>query len=210
MVDLLASFIPSIVDSFSKEKVNGVPTPQGYGGLEGGKEYSAFMDGAFPGTTAWERLGASTPVGPVEAAKKGSDTQERMQGKELFTRRSVADLQARAQVLSALGPTSPMAARSVLDMLYGRSGSDYDTHTKQGRDKTPSEIAKTEAEADRTNITNTATRPFSKLLDKGAEGIMAMTDWAGSKAGKAYADAEDLYNRARGHYQGHRRRHNGI
>lgn len=129
-------------DAFA-DKIQGIPTPQDLSGYEAGSYARDYYDAAFPGTTAFERLGSQSPA-PAEVAAK---SQEKLQRRELANRIDTAKLAARAQVLSASSPYGAVANQSLLDQLEGGIGSDYDTPSKQGRDELPSKISQRSADA---------------------------------------------------------------
>jgi len=164
---LAAAAVPFIADKIfggDDDKVPGVPTPS-----ELGKQQAEYFDGAYPGTTPWERLGATSNMSGMQNADFTKQTEMKMQSRELQNRSQVARYNARAQVIAALGGVSPIAARSAVDLLESGSGEDYDTNTRQGRDRMPSEVGKNEAAAryDRAGASETEARlPYAKSKAK--------------------------------------------
>lgn len=146
---LLAAAAPFIIDKIAggkDEKVPGIPTPEEGSAI--GQARLSEMDAAFPGTTAWERLGTSSNQAGAPAAGEAARSAQIMQARELSNRSSVADSTNRAHILAAAGSVSPMAASSLLDMYNGGRGSSYDTLTQQGREGLPSHIRKTESDSE--------------------------------------------------------------
>lgn len=81
-------------------------------GEAAGKYAKSYYDKAFPGSSTWDRLGASNPSGQNAQAS----AQERMQTKELKTRKDIARLQTNAQIKSALiSSEAPMRQASVAE-----------------------------------------------------------------------------------------------
>lgn len=122
-------------------KVFGVPTPDDpLQGSDRGLEQLEYMDTAFPGTTPWERLGAS---GSGNASQAAADVSARsaqyMQRKELSNARSIARDTNRASIISSTAGLGPVARDSSLGAYdYGPAPA-YDTPVQQGREKVDSE-----------------------------------------------------------------------
>lgn len=115
--------------NYGEQKILGIPAPQQpKTGAALGIDQRAAMDQAFPGTNPWERLGAPGYAGAgVEAAKQTGKVQQKMQDKELSTRRQIANIQADAHVQAAATSVGPRAVASALQTRRGARGEDYTT-----------------------------------------------------------------------------------
>lgn len=142
---LANAFIPgsgAILEAMDKPKVKGVPTPDG---AEVGRNAEQFFDAAYPGTSPWERLGATGSISSGGGvAEMETKVKQDMQQRDLDNQREVNDSTNRAHIIGALGSIGPNAVDGGLT-AYSRSGVGgtpaYDSFTQQGRDKTPAEIA---------------------------------------------------------------------
>lgn len=134
-------------------KVPGIPSP-GKTGAALGRDVRDYMNAAYPGTNPWEHLGAPGYAGSgVEAGKTAAAqqerqlrVQERMQEKELETRKDVAATQARATVISSGAAVGADAVNSLLGTLAGRSGREYTTAVTIAGRKVGAELRKLSAE----------------------------------------------------------------
>ncbi|AJK28292.1 putative minor spike protein [Eel River basin pequenovirus] len=129
MAEAAGSAVPAMT------KIAGIPLP-GHGAMAG-QDAAAFMDKAYPGTNPWERLGANAGAS-IGAAEKTTKSQERMQEKELATRKQVARIQAGATTEAAAIAHGPDAVTSI----SGRRVDPFDTRTQQDRERLPHEIGK--------------------------------------------------------------------
>jgi len=139
-----------VADELISRKVKGVPTPGvASGGSENGLDYRSFLDQAFPGTTPWERLGASTPAGAVSAASMNTQNEVKMQLRELDNRKELAEMNNRASIISAASPMGVKAVKSALDSYSGNafsSSDEYDNFVSQGRQRLAAELPNIKAE----------------------------------------------------------------
>lgn len=121
------------------DKVMGVPTPsiEDNSGYSGGTNYRDFLDGAFPGTTPVERLGANTPAGSNYTADSQAKSQQKMQEKELSTRSMISDRSNLAQVIAASANLGPEGLASAVGAYRGYGllkPEDYDNANRINRD----------------------------------------------------------------------------
>lgn len=145
-------------------KVFGIPTPNIGGvpmnngvpqnGLQIGDQARAYYDAAFPGTTPWERLGSPNSAGGLAQQAMQAANAEKLQDKQIAMQEKQLDLQetqvmgnlqleAQKNRITAMGYGSPYgveAARSMLDLAEGRSGSSYQTPTSIQSSKLPYEL----------------------------------------------------------------------
>lgn len=98
-----------------------------------------FLDRAYPGTTAAERIG-SNAGGSIGAGDLAGRRQEQMQQRELSNRKSIADQQARSQVISAYAPYGAKAAKEAVGTLGGGDMQEYVTAIGQAERKLPLEL----------------------------------------------------------------------
>lgn len=167
---LLAAAAPFIIDKIAggkDDKVPGIPTPEEGSAI--GQARLSEMDAAFPGTTAWERLGTSSNQAGAPAAGEAARSAQLMQDKELSNKTFITDKTNRANIISALGGVSPMAAASGLEHYERGTGSDYDTVTQQGTRKTPAEIARMRAEQRITHHRGTSDAARARLATEKAK-----------------------------------------
>lgn len=127
------------------DKIKGVPTPddKDASGMQG-EQYGQFMDKAFPGTTPWERLGAST--GGQPAANVGADTARAVEKAKFRQERTIADNANRAHIISATSPMGAAAVDSGLMKYAGIGG--FSKGFPGGADKVPSEVERNIAESE--------------------------------------------------------------
>jgi len=182
----IGNFAKNLIPGLINSKVTGVPTPQTRTGTEVGADYKGFLDTAYPGTTPWEQLGASSPMGAIQSGENSVKHQVKMQERELFNRSAlqtqtldnqsqVADQTNRAHIITSLGAVSPKAALQGLNLLNRQSKQvdPWDTQTQQHSQILPSQIKKTEAEGEkiknqvpRENVLGLASQGFNKIIDK--------------------------------------------
>ena len=168
-------------------KIAGIPMPGGATGAQLGKDAKAYFDKAFPGTNAWERLGSSYGGSSVEAAKQTTRAQERMQTKELATRKDIAEIGAEAQVQSSAIQFGGDAVAGVSRFRRDGSTPNYDTHSTiaakklaheirnidQDTRKKFSEEARNLVEAHKTGLQNKIEREYAKFAKAIAEARLA-------------------------------------
>ena len=122
-------------------KIPGIPGVGGASGRSLGRDARDYFDQAYPGTTAWERLGGSGYAGAgVESAKQTSEAAERMQSKELATRERVAKIQAEATTQSAAITHGPDALAGVREFRKSGVATPFETPTTIAATRLPSEI----------------------------------------------------------------------
>lgn len=133
-------------------KIPGIPTPADpIGPTESGLNAKMFMDSAYPGTNAWERLGAqgggASGVGnAVMDAKK----QFELQKSELIQRERIANNTNLSSVIASATPHGAQAMRSAARMLQtgGMDTPDYDNPQKLHRDTAGGKTEHSQAEID--------------------------------------------------------------
>ena len=99
------------------DKVMGLPSP--------GSQLKQTMDTAYPGTTAWDRLGGGGGGGQVGAAasaqrdvaKTAARTQMEVARTQQQTQRDVAARQSRAQVIGSIAPSMPGKLKDAMDAV---------------------------------------------------------------------------------------------
>lgn len=123
------------------DKIFGVPTPPT--GAELGETQKAFMDAAYPGTNAWERLGSGGggSSSPASIASAEIKNQRQMQAREFMQQRSLTEMNNKASIVASTAPLGTSATKSALDVYSGKSGSDYDTQISLAKQKLLPEIA---------------------------------------------------------------------
>lgn len=132
----VGSTVGSAVGTSIGNKVTGVPTPEmpsQPSGAQQGQSSLDYYNTAFPGTTPWERLGASSPMGQIASTVLGNHTQESMQAKELANRMTIAQQNNRVTAMGYGSPFGVKGAKAMLDI--------YD-HSKPGSYDTPSTMEK--------------------------------------------------------------------
>lgn len=96
----LGSMGDEVHGAATANKVAGVPTP--LDPITQGTNYRNFMDQAYPGTTPWERLGASSPgYGSISSADINAKNQLRLQEKELGVRERIAEKTNLASIVAS-------------------------------------------------------------------------------------------------------------
>lgn len=173
--------------AIQSSKIPGVPTPSSNGPAEGAN-YRGFMDESFPGTTPWERLGAST--GSVPSASVAAGSGQLMQEKEFRQQRQITDMNNRASVIAAASPYGALARESGLASLYGGRGGNYDTPTGVSRSGVDSEIDLRKSESG-------LARSGSALKDAQVPGAKADSTSAEygigeAKAAAKYAESKEI------------------
>lgn len=134
---LVGKGVDSIVD-----KVTGVPTPEGASGIDAGNFHKDYLDTAFPGTTPWERLGTSSPVGAIQSADTAAASAQRMQREELKSRQSVADSTNKANLIGHALQGGPDMVDAALGAYYSMPKRHFDSPVAQGRERIPASITK--------------------------------------------------------------------
>lgn len=113
--------------------------PQMAPGHIAGTQAKAFMDEAYPGTNAFERLsgGGGSAVGGATASAQNA---KEMQAAQLSTQERIAERSARAQVITSAMPHGARGIASGLAALNGEKAEDFDTLVKQARERQPQVI----------------------------------------------------------------------
>lgn len=125
------------------DAVTGIPSPVTADQL--GLQQRQYMDQAFPGTNAWERLGQSSAVSPVQVAReqrrtvdKQLDVQSDLKNRELQVaregqqvQRDVADKQQFSSLVGAMAPYGPKAVQMAQALMKNNyaDAHQYDTPT---------------------------------------------------------------------------------
>lgn len=192
------------------DKVFGVPNPPDKSGAEMGQDYSGFMDKAYPGTSPWERLGANSPMGAMNSANTAYKSAVDTQAREIRSREKIASETNRAHIIGSTAPMGPEALKHGLGALGGLTGSGYDSHIKQQRERLPSEIESMKGRAKQEGVKGdiaTGIRDTfagtgigaSQLADnvgrwnnRAARFLGKPIESLGSYAGKTYADLENF------------------
>lgn len=131
---------------YASRKIEGIPTPEHVSGPEAGVDYRGFMNEAYPGTTPWERLGASGgPSSAVVSENMKNKAQFRMQSQELNNRREVADQTNRAHVIAAAANGGPSSIMGVLDALYKKPVRHFDSQGQQARERLDKDLPNIDA-----------------------------------------------------------------
>lgn len=182
LLETLAGAIPAIID-----KVKGKSTPDT--GQKAGQYAKDYFDTLAPGTTQWERVGASTPAGSVLGARVGADQGDRAVNKQIMAQMAQSRDTNRAHVVASGAQYGPEASQALLDVYDGRKSTPYDTPTKQGREKTD----KTSGIGSlRSRIEDDAVPFYNKTKDK------AISRWNEVKSGqywtKTKANARRLFD----------------
>jgi len=185
----ISGIVSGVKSLFGKPK--GIPAP--LTGTEAGLQKRQELDAAFPGTTAWERLGSSAAGSTLQATTYSNNAQ-REQNREqlknqmilnqqtLSNQQSIAEKNNRASIISSLAPYGPEGINYGLGTYSTSIGaqSGFDTVIKQNREKLPFEISKLSAE--KQNILMQETKTFQDALKSGSEADIA-------RAQARYADA---------------------
>lgn len=118
----LGGGVSDIAGGWLDKGINGIPSPKT--GTAGGAQQLDYMNAAFPGTNAWERLGQSNAAAGVSAAKQQGRNQKSMQRSELSTRERIADKQMNTQkeiagvvattAANQLGQQKPLVEQQIL------------------------------------------------------------------------------------------------
>lgn len=145
------------------KQINGIPQPKT--GAAAGSQQLDYMNQAFPGTNAWERLGQSNAAAGVSAAKQSGRNQKSLQRAELITRERIADKQMRTQVAIASIPYKGGVYAPKGDITD--DGAKYDTPIMQAREKIRDEIAKMKGEVK--NLAQRTSTDFQEMLTKKAQ-----------------------------------------
>jgi len=131
------------------DKITGVPSA--LSASEQGAQAASYMDAAYPGTTAWDRLGAGGGGSPsalsasnVERMKMKQEN--KMQSRALTTQAMIADRQNRAHLISTASGYGIEGIKQVLNAYSGFKQSPFDNPTSQAGKRLPSEIERTQAE----------------------------------------------------------------
>lgn len=112
---------------------------------EEGAAANAYLANAYPGTNPWERLGSSSPTGPLEIARKNVQTQRRnvsLQTRTLEkntklqtrTQSRVADVHGRAAAVTAAAQYGPGAVSELGDYVTTGKHPNIAGHSVQQRD----------------------------------------------------------------------------
>lgn len=112
--------------------------------LQMGQDFSKYMDGAFPGTNSWDRLGQQSSYGAIESVNKQNQQQNRMQKNELQNRKEIAEMNNLASVVSAASPQGARAAVELGEYVMSRGQKkpqEFDTSISIQKDKLPYEVA---------------------------------------------------------------------
>jgi len=163
------------------KKVPGVPTPSG--GSEQGSNYSDFADKAYPGTTPWERLGA-TGSGVASGGYAAQQDTAR-QAREFKQQRTITDLNNRAHLIAA---GTPFGAKTKEDNLL-RYGSGVGTKEDVAGDLKAAEVTKAAGQGKRETALGSFAERVGGHFNKGLDAIESGVD----KGSKALADF--VYNR---------------
>lgn len=166
------------------DKITGIPSA--LSATEQGTQASEYMNAAYPGTTAWDRLGAGGGGSPsalsasnVERMKMRQENQ--MQSRQLSTQAMIADRQNRSHLIGVASGYGIDGIKQVLNAYDGfRQPIPYDTPVKQGRDKTPSEIHRNEYGSASSSTAQAAKFFGSQLFDS----QQAVGKWANNEKSK--------------------------
>lgn len=164
------------------QKINGIPQPKT--GTAGGAQQLDYMNAAFPGTNAWERLGQSNAAAGVSAAKQSGRNQKSLQRSELSTRERIADKQMSTQIKIASIPYKGGAFAPTGDITA--DGAKYDTPIMQAREQIRHKLRLLSGQAK--NLAQRTKTDFETMLTKKAqlEGVKA--DTYGKKWKAEYAN----------------------
>lgn len=160
---------------FDRDKVPGVPSPETRNGADMGADYKNFLDQSYPGTSAWERLGANSPMGAISAAETSAKNAFHMQDRELANRSNIADSTNRAHVIGSSVGLGPEAMQSAASMYDRGPVMPYDTQTRQGRDRLPSEVSRNRSGSYRdrsAGALDSARVPFEREHSRSAKSII--------------------------------------
>lgn len=137
----IGSGVGSAISKPIVDKITGVPTPQDavkdtkLSGVEQGVQSRDYYDTAFPGTTPWERLGTSSPMGVIASSLISSKSAQFMQDRqnkfennmklrELVTQMEIAKQNNRVQAMGYGSPMGVEGARKMLDVFEGKDVSE--------------------------------------------------------------------------------------
>lgn len=171
------------------DKVIGVPTPESapvpkpMSGPESGADYLGFMDQAFPGTSPWERLGAST--GSYPGASLGASSQQGMQAREFRQQKLLTEMNNRASIISASSPMGAVARDSNLMRYMLGFGGDYDSKVAQDREMMP---------VHKSNVMSGTSMNRQRTRNLRAEQDVVESEAIHAKAGRPYADLRAFFD----------------
>jgi len=167
-------------------------------GAEAGQYTKDYFDQFAPGTTEWERLGASTPVGSQVGAKIASEQAERTTDKQIDAQLMQTALNNRASIISSTAPLGPEGIQSGLSAYSGRKTRDYDTPAKQSREMLPFNKRASETRSDVEsqksikNFYNYAEQGANKVEDRVKDWILKYGDRKRSTPKKSNKDRIDV------------------
>lgn len=154
------------------DKIFGVPTP--VTGKQAGEFDLARMDAAYPGTTAWERLGQHSAAASMLSQDASNKSAERIAKQEISSRLALTNLGGRYQLAAATAHLGPEAMRSAQDVVEGRPGKSYDTPTAVSRDDLSRKLRETLAMIP--NINEDTRNKIAQRLLLSAQRQLAMND----------------------------------
>lgn len=191
------------------DKINGIPSA--LSATEQGNQAAEYMNAAYPGTTAWDRLGAggggaSTATSATNVEKLKMKQESQLQSRALTTQAMISDRQNRSHLIATAAGLGPPAINEVLNAYDSRKMNQYDTPVAQSGKKLPSEIARNEAETQQKkygavtplqNILEDTKKSFQNPNSNGNRLIKNIKDgYQGSFTQKIVNSGRDLFNRA--------------
>lgn len=169
MLSSVGQGLGSRVSGYLGNKIFGVPTPGAPTGQELGNSQKAYMDAAYPGTTAWERLGVSpAAVAGTASEDMSNKNAQSMQNKMLSFQGMLEDKKNRASIISSLGSLGIGGIQAGLNAYKGKDMTNFDTQISLTKQRLQSEMPNIEADT------------INKLVD--AELKKAMTKTEGNRS----------------------------
>ncbi len=128
--------------------IGGITGPGG--GAKAGTEARGYYDEAFPGTNAWERLGAGNPIGPIAAA--GVNAKVAARNADVVTRQqamSVATQAAASVKVAKINAAGAANVATIHSVPAAASAAAATTAAGTGVARVPLEERRTKVEEDR-------------------------------------------------------------
>jgi len=125
------------------DKITGIPSA--LSASEQGQQAMDYMNAAYPGTTAWDRLGAGGAGAPsstsaVNTEKMKMRQENKMQSRALTTQAMIADRQNRTHLISTAAGYGIDGIKQVLNAYDGFRQTPFETQVSLAGKKLPAEI----------------------------------------------------------------------
>nr|QJB20209.1 MAG: DNA pilot protein [Microvirus sp.] len=201
-----SSVVGGAIGSKLGDKIQGIPSA--LSASEQGQQAADYMNAAYPGTTAWDRLGvggggSTSATGGQNIEQMKIKNENKMQSRELVTRSLIADRQNLTHLISSASSLGIPAIKEVINAYRGAKSSDYDNPNLQARELLPAkkhaDISK--GNRDQANIKGEATRSdrMNEIIDaENHQRYFASPTSASASASKMFSDQLATSNRAVG------------